>query len=315
MARSWSSSSYRSRQRPTTPYDADTTTSRTISCARDALGDGSARPPDPRAQLEDVDGAHDLTEDAHHSGRRVDLGRAQLHQRGLAGTVGAEDHPALVLLDRPVDTVQQGGTASLDGDVGELEHGIHVWDLSGASGSVETHINLPAATDVAAPAYAPAMGSLPVAAVLATWLDACRAGDVGPDDLADAVRGDDPRHLVSGLGDGTGADVLELHELPAALEGPVSLALPGARRPGGPRRSGRVQRRGDRGRSGRRRRCRRAGAVGGRADGRVAGPSSGPGAVGGRAGDGHRAAHDARRGDQTPGRPRRGLVAAGIPTC
>ena len=32
VARSWSSSSYRSRQRPTTPYDAETTTSRTISC-------------------------------------------------------------------------------------------------------------------------------------------------------------------------------------------------------------------------------------------------------------------------------------------
>lgn len=67
------------------------------------------------------------------------------------------------------------------------------------------------------------MGSLPVAAVLATWLDAFRAGDVGPDDLADAVRGDDPRHLVSGLTDG---DPLELHQLPALLDGPVSLALP-----------------------------------------------------------------------------------------
>ena len=43
------------------------------------------------------------------------------------------------------------------------------------------------------------MSSLPVAAVLATWLDAVRAGRAGPDDLADAVRGDDPRHLVSGL--------------------------------------------------------------------------------------------------------------------
>ena len=72
-------------------------------------------------------------------------------------------------------------------------------------------------------AYAPGMGSLPVAAVLATWLDAFRAGDVGPDDLAHAVRGDDPRHLVSGLGNG---DALELHELPRRLDGRVSLALP-----------------------------------------------------------------------------------------
>lgn len=67
------------------------------------------------------------------------------------------------------------------------------------------------------------MSTLPVAAVLATWLDAFRRGDVGPDDMADAVRGDDPRHLVTGLGK---PDVLELHELPALLDGPVSLAMP-----------------------------------------------------------------------------------------
>ena len=67
------------------------------------------------------------------------------------------------------------------------------------------------------------MSSLPVSAVLATWLDAARAGRVSPDDLADAVRGDDPRHLVTGLPE---RDVLELHELPAAVRGRVSLALP-----------------------------------------------------------------------------------------
>jgi hypothetical protein len=67
------------------------------------------------------------------------------------------------------------------------------------------------------------VSSLPVSAVLATWLDAVRAGHAGPDDLADAVRGDDPRHVVVGV---PGRAVLELHELPAALQGPVSLALP-----------------------------------------------------------------------------------------
>ena len=67
------------------------------------------------------------------------------------------------------------------------------------------------------------MSSLPVSAVLATWLDAARAGRVSPDDLADAVRGDDPRHLVTGLPE---RGVLELHELPAAVGGRVSLALP-----------------------------------------------------------------------------------------
>jgi hypothetical protein len=62
-----------------------------------------------------------------------------------------------------------------------------------------------------------------VSAVLAIWLDAVRTGHAGPDDLAEAVRGSDPRHLVMGL---RGDEVLELHELPAALAGPVSLALP-----------------------------------------------------------------------------------------
>ena len=62
-----------------------------------------------------------------------------------------------------------------------------------------------------------------MSAVLATWLDAVRQGHVGPDEFADAVRGDDPRHLVTGLPERA---PVELHELPAALAGPISLALP-----------------------------------------------------------------------------------------
>lgn len=62
-----------------------------------------------------------------------------------------------------------------------------------------------------------------MSAVLAAWLGAVRAGHAGPDDLADAVRGDDPRHLVAGLQE---TRTLELHELPAALKGPISLAMP-----------------------------------------------------------------------------------------
>jgi hypothetical protein len=65
-------------------------------------------------------------------------------------------------------------------------------------------------------------GDLPVSAVLTAWLEACRLGHVGPDQVADAVRGDDPRHLVVGLADRP----LELHELPARLSSPASLALP-----------------------------------------------------------------------------------------
>ena len=281
----------------------------------DPLGDGGAGPPDPGAQLEHVDGPHDLTEDAHHPGRRMDLGRAELHQRGLAGSVGTEDHPALVLLDRPVDAVQQGGTASLDGDVGELEHGIHVWDLSGASGSVETldqptrsHRRRPRLPTL--PPWAPSR-SPPCSP--RGWTRAVQERRGPPTHLADAVRGNDPRHLVSGMSDGTGAE--RAGAAPAArpaLDGPVSLALPA---PGDPWAwAGRTSSTSRRSRpAGRRGRRRRAGAVRGRAHGRVAGPSCRPGAVGGRAGDGHRAAYDARGGDATSGRPRRGLVAAGDP--
>ena len=67
------------------------------------------------------------------------------------------------------------------------------------------------------------MSSLPLSAVLATWLEAARTGQVSPEELADAVRGDDPRHLVTGLPE---RDVLELYELPEVITGRVSLALP-----------------------------------------------------------------------------------------
>jgi hypothetical protein len=78
-----------------------------------------------------------------------------------------------------------------------------------------------------------------MSALLATWLDAVRVGRAGPDDLAEAVRGNDPRHLVAGLpvrqsaGQPTSVEaeveaetVIELHELPRAVLGPASLALP-----------------------------------------------------------------------------------------
>jgi hypothetical protein len=75
-----------------------------------------------------------------------------------------------------------------------------------------------------------------MSALLATWLDAVRVGRAGPDDLADAVRGSDPRHLVVGLpvrqSVGQSARVepestaIELHDLPRALVAPASLALP-----------------------------------------------------------------------------------------
>ena len=76
--------------------------------ARDPLGQRGAGEADPRAQLEHVDGAEHLAEDPGDPGGRVDLRGGDLQQRGLAGAVGAEDHPALVLLDRPARSRRAG---------------------------------------------------------------------------------------------------------------------------------------------------------------------------------------------------------------
>jgi hypothetical protein len=81
------------------------------------------------------------------------------------------------------------------------------------------------------------MTSLPASALLCAWLGAVREGHAGPDDLEDAVRGHDPRHLVVGLRASlpTGGavatrhpeqDLMELRELPRVLPEPPRLALP-----------------------------------------------------------------------------------------
>ena len=263
VARSWSSSSYSSRQRPTTPYDAETTTSRTRSCR----GIRSAR----AALVQPIRGRSSKTSTVpstsprmpDHSGRRMDLGASTLHQRGLAGTVRTEDHPALVLLDRPVDLVEQGGTAALDGDVGELEHGIRRMGPQRrvGVGGVARQPTAARPTDVAparcvwTTARRLRRGlAVPVAAVLATCWTRAAPVTCGLDDLADAVVGDDPRHLVGGVGRRSRPrDVLALHGLlrPPAMRPVLAWR---SRRPA--TRSGwevpRVQRRGDRGRRGRR---------------------------------------------------------------
>ena len=67
----------------------------------------AAGQPDARPQLEDVDAAQSLAEDVRLAGRRVHRRRRDLQQRRLARAVRAEDGPALVLLDGPVDRVEQ----------------------------------------------------------------------------------------------------------------------------------------------------------------------------------------------------------------
>jgi len=84
------------------------------------------------------------------------------------------------------------------------------------------------ATPGTAPSHA-----LPRSALMACWLDACLRGLAPPDELADAVRGDDPRHLLV-LGEGT---AVPLVEAPGRLAGlgaaSARLAMPGAGDPAG----------------------------------------------------------------------------------
>ena len=122
-----------------------------------------------------------------HAAGRVDLRGRDLEERGLAGAVGAEDDPALVLLHRPVDPVEQDrrpvDRASTDADVGELEHGGH-----GAHPSRPA----PARPEVASTAVT----SPPDAARLAWWGTAWLRGLVVTDLFLDAVTGADAVHEV-----------------------------------------------------------------------------------------------------------------------
>ncbi|MCW2784202.1 MAG: hypothetical protein JWP74_719 [Marmoricola sp.] len=70
--------------------------------------------------------------------------------------------------------------------------------------------------------------SLPRSASLTLWLGATLRGLLGPDDFAEAVRGEDPQHLVVGLPGSP--DQLPLASFPAAVQRlgttTVTLALP-----------------------------------------------------------------------------------------
>ena len=71
--------------------------------------------------------------------------------------------------------------------------------------------------------------SLPRSAVLAVWLNACLRGSVGPDDFAEAVRDDDPQHLVVDWP--VAGRAVPLEQLPAAVlrasrTATAALALP-----------------------------------------------------------------------------------------
>jgi len=70
--------------------------------------------------------------------------------------------------------------------------------------------------------------SLPPSARLALWLNACLRGSLGPDDFAEAVRADDPQHLVVAWHEP--GESMPLERLPSALHRDgglrAALALP-----------------------------------------------------------------------------------------
>lgn len=71
---------------------------------------------------------------------------------------------------------------------------------------------------------------VPRAVLLGPWLVACLRGDIGPDDMAETVRDEDPRHLV------LDADVLhELRDLPGMVRATtaVRVVVPGPGDPAG----------------------------------------------------------------------------------
>lgn len=70
----------------------------------------------------------------------------------------------------------------------------------------------------------------PPAVLLGPWLAECLRGRIGPDDMADRIRGDDPRHLVV-----TPSGVHELRELPGLVRGltEIRVAVPAAGDPAG----------------------------------------------------------------------------------
>ena len=138
--------------------------------------------PDPRSQLEDVDGAERLAQDGRRAAARVDVGRCQLQERGLPGAVGPEHHPSLPLGDLPVDRVQQRRPVPEHADPGEAR-ARRTWRQP-----IERLID-----------NGPVEDLLP-AGRLAAWGSAALTGAASPDEAADAVAGPvDPGHRVTDL--------------------------------------------------------------------------------------------------------------------
>ena len=131
-------------------------------------------------------------EDADDAAARVDLRGAELQQRRLAGTVRPQHHPALVLLDGPVDPRRAGWSAP-----GSPQ-------TSASSRTAVMATNLRHRTRPAAPPVRSTRAStdLPDAAAWALWFTAWAGGRAGPEEAMDGLqgsRGPDAPHRVAGL--------------------------------------------------------------------------------------------------------------------
>src|SRR5690606_9205095 len=91
------------------------------------VGHGEAGHADAGAQFEDVRAgcAEGLAEDRGGSLAGVEVAGGDIEQGGLAGAVGAEDDPALTLLDRPGDLVHQSPALADHGYVLKLQNIAH----------------------------------------------------------------------------------------------------------------------------------------------------------------------------------------------
>ena len=135
-ARRSSMSSYASFQRPSTENAAVSTTLSTVSSGGTRLAIAvDAKPMRGRSSKTSVRPSRS-PRIVTRAGCRVQQRVGQLQQRRLARAVGSEDHPALVVADRPVQVVDDVSGVSADDDVGEFEHLRHAVSLSADGGDL-----------------------------------------------------------------------------------------------------------------------------------------------------------------------------------
>lgn len=79
------------------------------------MGDGGGGEADAGAEFEDVDGSEDFVQDVYLAAGGVEAGGCDGEEGGFAGAVGAEDDPALVFFDCPVDVAED--VLAVAGDV------------------------------------------------------------------------------------------------------------------------------------------------------------------------------------------------------